>query len=582
MKKPNNCNLETVRHSLAHIMAYAVQELYPKTKFGIGPAIKDGFYYDFEFKKTLSPDDLIKIEKKAKELIKENLKFKKRIISKTEARKIFKDQPYKLELVKELKEKKVTIYESGKFVDLCKGPHLKSTKEIPFDAFKFTKIAGAYWKGDEKNPMLTRIYGLAFKDKKELQGYIRTKEEAEKRDHRILGQKLELFMFDDEVGQGLPLWLPKGALLRKIVMDFAFNTYLKRGYEPVFTPHIASLKLWKHSGHLDFYKESLYDSFGIEDEKYMLKPMNCPLHVQMYKNKRRSYRDLPVRWTEMGTVYRYEKSGVLHGLTRVRGFTQDDAHIICTPEQLHQELLKALKLTFYILNTFGFKKLEMNLSVRDPKSKSKFIGKDADWKKAEKELKSVLKEIGCKDFVYDVGGAVFYGPKIDIKVNDSLGRPWQLSTIQFDFNLPSRFNMEYYGSDGKKHTPFMIHRALLGSLERFIGVLIEHYAGAFPFWLSPVQIWIIPIGSSHREYAEKIARHFSEFSYRIEVKNENETVSKKIREGEIQKIPYLLVVGDKEMKNKSVRIRKRGKGDIGMVKLDKFLKEIKKEAEEKK
>jgi len=381
-------------------------------------------------------------------------------------------------------------------------------------------------------------------------------------------------MFDEEVGQGLPLWLPKGALLRKLVMDFAFNTYLEKGYEPVSTPHIASTKLWRHSGHLDFYKESLYNSFGIEDEEYMLKPMNCPFHVQMYKSKRRSYKELPIRWTEMGTVYRYEKSGTLHGLTRVRGFTQDDAHIICTPEQLHKELLSALKLTLYILNSFGFKDFEMNLSVRDPKNKSKFIGKDSEWKKAETELKSTLKEIGYKNFVYDVGGAVFYGPKIDIKVNDSLGRPWQLSTIQFDFNLPSRFKMEYYGADGKKHTPFMIHRALLGSLERFIGVLIEHYGGAFPLWLSPTQIWVIPINSSHVKYAKEIKKELKEQGFRVETKIESETVSKKIREGEIQKIPYLLVVGDKELKTKKVSIRQRGKKNIETTSLTKFIKSI--------
>ena len=347
--------IEIIRHSLSHIMALVIKELYPKTKFGIGPAIKDGFYYDFDLEQSITLDDLPKIEKRMKEIIKKDIKFEKELIPKKEAQEIFKGQPYKLEIIKKIEEDKITIFKSGDFIDVCKGPHVESTKEIPYNSFKLNKTAGAYWLGDEKNPMLTRIYGIAFDTKKELEEYIKTKEEAEKRDHRILGKKLELFMFDDEVGAGLPLWMPKGALLRHFVMDFAFNTYLKRGYEPVSTPHIASLKLWEHSGHLDFYKDNLYDSFGIEGEKYMLKPMNCPLHVQIYKNKRRSYRELPIRWTEMGTVYRYEKSGVLHGLTRVRGFTQDDAHIICTPEQLHQELLDALNLTFYILNTFGFK-----------------------------------------------------------------------------------------------------------------------------------------------------------------------------------------------------------------------------------
>jgi len=565
--------INKIRHSLAHIMAGAVQEFYPKVKFGIGPEIENGFYYDFDFPTPISENEIQKIEKRMKKLIKQNLIFKKKNITKSEAKKIFENQTYKLELIKGLPGKTVSTYQTGNFIDICKGPHIKSTKEINLDAFKLTRLAGAYWKGDEKNKMLTRIYGLAFETKKELEQYLKTQEEAEKRDHRVLGQKLELFMFDDEVGQGLPLWLPKGALLRKLVMDFAFNTYLKRGYEPVSTPHIASVKLWRHSGHLDFYKESLYNSFGIEGEEYMLKPMNCPFHVQMYKNKRRSYKELPIRWTEMGTVYRYEKSGTLHGLTRVRGFTQDDAHIICTPEQLHKELLSALKLTLYILNAFGFKEFEMNLSVRDPKNKSKFIGKDSEWKKAETELKSVLKKIGYKNFVYDVGGAVFYGPKIDIKVNDSLGRPWQLSTIQFDFNLPSRFNMEYYGADGKKHTPFMIHRALLGSLERFIGVLIEHYGGAFPLWLSPIQIWVIPINSSHKKYAEEITKKLKEQGLRAEIKIESETISKKIRNGEIQKIPYLIVIGDKELKAKKVCVRQRGKRNIETISLTKFIKD---------
>jgi threonyl-tRNA synthetase len=573
--------IESIRHSLSHIMALAIKQLYPETKFGIGPSIENGFYYDFELKEPISTDDLPKIEKKMKEILKKDIAFEKKVIPKKEAEDLFKDQPYKLEIIKNLEEDEVTIYTSGDFTDVCKGPHVQSTKEISFNTFKLVKISGAYWLGNEKNPMLTRIYGVAFESKEKLQEYIKNKEEAEKRDHRVLGKKFELFTFDEEVGPGLPLWLPKGAMLRKLVMDFAFNTYLKRGYEPVSTPHIASLKLWQHSGHLDFYKENLYDPFGVEEEKYMIKPMNCPFHIQMYKSKRRSYRDLPIRWTEMGTVYRYEKSGVLHGLTRVRGFTQDDAHILCTPDQLHQEILEALKLTLYILNTFGFKNFEMNLSVRDPENKEKFIGGDENWEKAEKELKNALSEIGYSNFVYDVGGAVFYGPKIDVKVNDSLGRPWQLSTIQFDFNLPSRFDMNYWGEDGEKHTPFMIHRALLGSLERFIGVLIEHYGGAFPLWLSPEQIWIIPIGNPHKSYAKEIANKLFENDIRIKLKDESETVSKKIREGEIQKIPYLIVIGDKEKENNSVRVRKRGQGDIGEMNIEKFLQLTKKEIGEK-
>jgi threonyl-tRNA synthetase len=406
-------------------------------------------------------------------------------------------------------------------------------------------------------------------------------EEAEKRDHRKLGQELELFMFDDEVGQGLPLWLPKGALLRHLVMTFAFNTYLQRGYEPVSTPHIASLKLWQHSGHLDFYKENLYNPFGIEDEEYMIKPMNCPFHVQMYKFKKKSYRDLPIRWTEMGTVYRYEKSGTLHGLTRVRGFTQDDAHMICTPEQLHDELLEALKLTIYILNSFGFKDFEVNLSVRDPENKEKFIGRDEDWERAEGELKNVLAEAGFKDFVYDVGGAVFYGPKIDVKVKDALGRPWQLSTIQFDFNLPARFNMTYQGADGQEHTPFMIHRALLGSLERFLGVLIEHYGGAFPVWLSPVQIKIISVSEKHIDYCNKLKEEFKEADLRPEVDDKNETVDNKIRKALEEKVPYILVVGDKEMNGDILTVRDRGETKTREIKKEEFLEEVKKKIENK-
>lgn len=581
MKKESK-NIEVIRHSLSHIMALAVKKLYPETKFGIGPAVENGFYYDFDLKESLNIEDLPKIENKMKELIKENISFEKETLSKEKALELFKDQPYKIEIIKKLEENEVTVYKSGDFTDVCKGPHVKSTGEIPVDCFKLTKTSGAYWLGNEKNPMLTRIYGVAFESKEKLEEYLKNIEEAEKRDHRILGKKLELFIFDEEVGPGLPLWLPKGAMLRHLIMDFAFNAYLKRGYDPVSTPHIASLNLWQHSGHLDFYKENLYEPFGVEEDKYMIKPMNCPFHLQMYKSKRRSYRDLPIRWTEMGTVYRYEKSGVLHGLTRVRGFTQDDAHIICTPEQLHEEILQALKLTLYILNTFGFKDFEMNLSVRDPNNKEKFIGEDKNWETAEKELKSALSEIGYDNFVYDVGGAVFYGPKIDVKVNDSLGRPWQLSTIQFDFNLPSRFDMSYQGKDGEYHTPFLIHRALLGSLERFIGVLIEHYGGAFPVWLSPDQAWIIPIGEQHEEYAEEIRERFSQEGVRVDLKNESETVSKKIREGEIQKIPYLIVVGDKEKEKNSLRIRKRGKGDIGEMKIEEFLRLITEEIEKKK
>ena len=579
--------LETIRHSLSHIMAAAVQELFPKAKFGIGPAIENGFYYDFELPKNLSPNDLPKIEKKMKELIKRNVSFNKSSVSKKEARKIFKGQPYKLELIKEIKDSKVDVYKTADFIDLCKGPHIRSAKELPLHAFKLTKIAGAYWRGSEKNQMLQRVYALAFSSKKELDEFLKKEAEAEKRDHRKLGKKLELFMIDEELGQGLPLWLPKGAILRKIVMDFALNTYLNRGYQLVATPHIANLKLWKRSGHTDFYKESMFPPMRMkeiakeEKDDYQLKPMNCPGHVKIYDSKIRSYKNLPVRLTEMGTVYRYERSGTLHGLIRVRSFTQDDAHIFCTPEQLHSEIVDMIDLTKYILNSFGFKDFEISLSIRDPKKKKEYLGPDKAWKLAEGMLENALKTKKLSYTRY-IGEAVFYGPKIDFLVSDSIGRKWQLTTIQVDFNFPEKFNLNYINKKGKKERPIMLHRALLGSLERFIGVLIEHYEGAFPLWLSPIQFMIIPVSSKHENFAKKVAKSLKEQSFRAIVKDERETVSKKIREGEIQKIPYLLVVGDKEMKSQSVRVRKRGKGDMGIIKLSKFLKKVKIEQKSKK
>jgi threonyl-tRNA synthetase len=588
--------IETIRHSLAHIMAYAVQELYPGTKFGIGPAIENGFYYDFALpsdsasvaettsakeaalaKEGLSPEDLPKIEAKMKEIIKKRVFFEKKVISKTEAKKIFKNQPYKLELIEEVAGKDVIIYESGKFIDLCKGPHVKSSKEIPVDAFKLTKIAGAYWRGSERNPMLTRIYGIAFKTKKELENYLSKEREAEQRDHRLLGQKLELFLFDEEIGAGLPLWLPKGAVLRKIIENFLYQELTKQGYKWLWSPHIGNLNLWKKSGHWDFYKENLYSPIQIDNEQYLLKPMNCPFHVKAYNYKIRSYKELPLYLAELGTVYRYERSGVLHGLTRVRGFTQDDAHVICTPDQIAREIERLVKYGLNILKTFGFRDYDIYLATRPPK----YTGSLKDWQKAENSLKYVLKKLKLK-YRPDPGGGVFYGPKIDIKIKDSLDRPWQCTTIQFDFNLPERFKMVYIDQKGKKCKPYMIHRALLGSIERFIGVLLEHYAGSLPLWLAPIQAWIIPIGTRHEKYAKEVNEKLKASGLRVEVKEENETVSKKVREGELQKIPYLLVVGDKEMKSKSVRARERGKGDIGMMKLTKFIEKVEVEIEKKK
>jgi threonyl-tRNA synthetase len=569
--------IEKIRHSLAHILAYAVQELYHGTKFGIGPAIENGFYYDFDLPKKITQEDLPKIEKRMRDLIKEGIKFKKKIVPKKEAEEIFKDQPYKMELIKEIEGGNVSIYESGKFLDLCAGPHVRSTKEIDPDAFKLVKIAGAYWKGDEKNPMLTRIYGIAFETKEELENYLRIQEEIEKRDHRILGQKLELFLFDEEVGAGLPIWMPKGAILRKIIQDFLFEELEKEGYEWVVTPHIGNLNLWKTSGHWELYRENMYSPIKIDEEEYMLKPMNCPFHVKVYKSKIRSYKDLPIKYAEFGTVYRYERSGVLHGLTRVRGFTQDDAHIFCTPEQLAREVEKLLKHGLKILKTFGFKEYSIYLATRP----EKFAGTEKMWKKAMAVLKYVLKKQKLK-YQIDPGGGVFYGPKIDIKIKDCLGREWQCTTIQVDFNLPERFDLTYVDRKGKKRRPIMIHRALLGSIERFIGVLLENTGGALPLWLSPEQIWIIPVGSRHKKYAREIGSRLKVLELRIKIKDENETVSKKIREGEIQKIPYMLVVGDKEMKSKSVRVRQRKKGDVGEIELTKFIEKLKMEIERKK
>lgn len=562
--------IETIRHSLAHILAATIQELFPGTKFAIGPAIENGFYYDFDFLSPISENDLKRIEEKMKGLIKENIKFQKKIISKKEAQKIFKEQPYKLELIKELtKDKLVSIYQTNNFTDLCQGPHLKSTKEINSEAFKLTKIAGAYWKGDEKNKMLTRIYGLAFETKKELESYLFLQAEAEKRDHRILGQKLELFILDEEVGTGLPLWMPKGTILRKAIEKYLNQELSQEGYQWLTTPHIGNLNLWKTSGHWNLYRENMYSPIRIDEEEYMIKPMNCPFHVKIYQAKIHSYRELPIKYAELGTVYRYERSGALHGLTRVRGFTQDDAHIICTPEQLTLEVEKLLSHGLKILKTFGFKNYDIYLSTRP----EKFAGTEKGWQRATNILKDILKKKKLK-YQIDPGGGVFYGPKIDIKIKDSLGRPWQCTTIQVDFNLPEKFNITFVNERGEKEQAIMIHRALLGSLERFIGVLIEHYSGAFPLWLAPEQIWIIPIGASHQKYAEAVNQQLLTIGLRTKIKNENETMSKKIREGEIQKIPYLLIVGDKEIKTRSVSLRERDKGDIGSIKLTEFLKSI--------
>jgi threonyl-tRNA synthetase len=569
-------NIEKIRHSLAHILAGVVKEMYPEAKIGVGPAVDNGFYYDFD-NINISETDLPKIEKKMKEFIKKQVSFEKSVVSKKQAEEVFKNEPYKLELLDDIEEKEVSIYKSGDFTDLCSGPHIENTKEIDPDGFKLDRTAGAYFKGSEENKMLQRIYGLAFQSKKELDDYIAKREEAEKRDHRKIGKKLELFMFDDEVGQGLPLYLPNGGMLRYQLMNFAMETYFAHGYEVVSTPHIAREDLWKRSGHLKFYAEDMYGPISVDEKNYRLKPMNCPFHVKMYNSRIRSYRELPLRWAEMGTVYRYEKSGELHGLTRPRGFTQDDAHIICTEDQLFQEVVSALELVQYIYKTLGMEDLKFKLSVRDPKNIDKYFGENKDWEKAEKSLEEAINKVSSSGYEVDEGGAVFYAPKIDIDAVDAVGRSWQLSTIQVDFNLPYRFDMKYIDEKGEEKTPFMIHRALLGSLERFLGVYIEHTEGNFPVWLSPKQVLVIPVSEKFTDYAEKVSSTLKKQKIRVSVSSENETLGKKIRNGEVQKVPYLLVVGEREEKENTVSVRYRGK-DEGVVVVDDFVKKIKKES----
>jgi threonyl-tRNA synthetase len=567
--------LEKNRHSLAHILAHVVKDLYPEALFGMGPAIENGFYYDFDNVK-ISDEDFQKIEKKMRDLISQGIPFERESVSKEEAKEIFKKEPYKLELINDIEEDVVSIYKSGNFTDFCSGPHVENSKEISLDSFKLDRVAGAYFKGSEENKMLQRIYGLAFLKKEELDNFLEKREEAEKRDHRKIGKALKLFMFDDEVGQGLPLYLPKGGMLRHVLMNFAMDTYLQNGYEIVSTPHIAREDLWERSGHLKFYKDDMYGPLTVDEKNYRLKPMNCPFHVKMYKSEIRSYRDLPIRWAEMGTVYRYEKSGELHGLTRPRGFTQDDAHIICAKEQLEKEIISALEITRYIYRTLKMEDLIFKLSVRDPENLDKYFGEDSEWKEAESGLKKALSLFSPSGYELDEGGAAFYAPKIDIDAVDALGRRWQLSTIQVDFNLTSRFEMTYIDENGKEQTPFMIHRALLGSIERFLGVYIEHTLGNFPLWLSPEQIWIIPISEKSLDYAKEVYFSLKKEFLRVKLQETSDTLSKTIRNGELQKIPYLLVVGEKEKASSSVSVRYRGK-DEGVLTTQDFLQRAKEE-----
>jgi threonyl-tRNA synthetase len=559
--------LERTRHSAAHVMAEAVQSFFPGAKFGIGPAIEDGFYYDFELPRALVPEDLTAIEAKMREIIAANFPFIREELSKAKALKLFSEQPYKLELIKELPDKTVTIYRQGSFVDLCRGPHVNSTNEVK--AFKLTSIAGAYWRGDERRPMLQRIYGVAFDTQAELEDYLARLAEAAKRDHRKLGKELDLFSLHDEVGPGLVHWHPKGALVRQLIEDFWKAEHRKRGYEIVYTPHIAKVNLWKTSGHWDFYRENLYSPMDIEGQEYIIKPMNCLGHIMIYKTQLRSYRNLPLRYAELGTVYRYERSGVLHGLARVRGFTQDDAHIFCRPDQLGAEVTEVVQLARFMMNTFGFNEYELLLSTRP----DKYVGTIQIWEEATEALRNVLENLKL-DYTIDPGEGVFYGPKIDVKLRDALGRLWQGPTIQVDFNLPQRFDVDYIGDDGLEHQVVMVHRTVLGSMERFMACLIEHYAGAFPVWLSPVQVVIIPIADRHLSYAHQVASELRECGIRVQVDDRSERMNLKIREAQLAKIPYMFVVGDKEMDASKISLRLRSGEELGLLALSQFMDRV--------
>jgi len=565
-------HLETMRHSASHVMAEAVQSLFPDAKFGIGPATETGFYYDFELPRSLTPDDLGIIEKKMKESIKAKAPFVREEISKEEALKLFESQPYKIELINDLEDDTISIYRHGNFTDLCRGPHLETTKGIK--AIKLLSIAGAYWRGDENRPMLQRIYGTAFESKDELQAYLKQLEEIEARDHRRLTKQLDLISFHEEAGAGLAYWHPKGGRIRVLIEDYWRKMHYEGGYDIIFTPHIGRAHLWETSGHLDFYQDGMYSPMDIDGQDYYIKPMNCPFHIMIYKSQLRSYRDLPLRWAELGTVYRYERSGTLHGLLRVRGFTQDDAHIICTPEQIEDEITRVLDFSLTMLKGFGFEKFNVELSVRDPQKPDKYAGSDDMWNQAEDSL---IKAIESRNLPYErmEGEAVFYGPKIDIKIKDAVGRSWQCSTIQFDFNLPDRFDMNYVAEDGKEHRPYMVHRALLGSLERFFGVLVEHYAGAFPVWLAPVQAVVIPIADRHRDYARQVADNLVKEGFRVEVDDSNERMNHKVRTAQLAKIPYMLVVGDTEEENSTLSVRMRDGENIKDQTVEAFKDRIK-------
>lgn len=558
-------------------MAQAVKELFGPVKLGIGPATETGFYYDFDCEHRFVPEDLPLIEKKMKHITAQAQKFESREIERSKALEYFSSlgENYKVELIKDLPEtEKITIYKNGNFEDLCKGPHVEHTGQLKH--FKLMSIAGAYWRGSEKNPMLQRIYGVAFETKEELDEYLKRMEEAEKRDHRKVGRQLDLFSVSETVGPGLILWHPKGARIRHEIENYWKNEHFKGGYELIYTPHIGRANLWQTSGHLDFYKDSMYSPMDIDQIQYYVKPMNCPFHIQVYKSASRSYRDLPLRWAELGTVYRFEKAGVLHGLLRVRGFTQDDAHIICSPEQVEEETLRVLRFSLNIWKTFGFSEIKAYIATRPNDA----VGDPSRWEEAQKSLMKAVEKEGLP-YEKDEGGGAFYGPKIDLKIKDAIGREWQTTTIQFDFNLPERFDMEYTGSDGKKHRPYMIHRALLGSLERFFGVLTEHYAGNFPLWLAPVQVRILNITSNEEDYAISLKDKLLSEGIRAEADISNDTINAKIRNASSQKIPYLIVAGKKEKESGNISLRLKGNKNIFGVNTQEFISSIKKEIETK-
>ena len=563
---------EVFWHSTAHLMAQAIKRLHPQAKLGIGPPIEDGFYYDIDLEENLNPEDLEVIEKEMRKIVDEDLSITRDVLTYDEAVELFKnrDEDYKLELINELNET-ITAYSQGEFTDLCRGPHVTSTKVLGKN-FKLLSLAGAYWRGNENNKMLQRIYGTNYINRRDLEEHLHRIEEAKKRDHRKLGKELELFSLSDDVGSGLILWHPKGAIIRNIIENYWREEHIKNGYDLVYTPHVAKLHLWDKSGHTSFYSENMYRPMDVENIEYQLKPMNCPFHMQIYKSKIRSYRDLPLRFAELGTVYRYERSGVLHGLMRVRGFTQDDAHIFTHPKQLADEIIKVLDFVTKILNKFGFTEFDSYLSTKP----EKYVGSDENWEMATNALQEAL-EHKKLDYQIDSGEGVFYGPKIDIKIKDVLGRSWQCSTIQVDFNLPEGFDLSFVDEDGQAYRPITIHRALFGSIERFFGILIEHYGGNFPLWLAPVQVTLLPISEKQHGYAQKIEKKLKEIGFRVHTDLRNEKIGFKIREAEVQKVPYMLVVGAREEENTTLSVRHKGEGDLGSMTLNLFEDRLKKE-----